>query len=200
MSQILRFTTNIPEEVALRSTSGKRVEGRYGEQIMYNLFDDRVMYVPLIVADRIRELDIGSGEPFEVCKAEVRDGNRRWIEWRVNKLEDSKNSVAPGDASGRESTASPNNGNGTSNGYSNGKSRSQFTATPEGALVPVPVGGPAVAIMETALNAAAEIVQRVASRAAFNNQPLQFTSEDVRAIGLTIYIQAMRDGSAPWRS
>jgi hypothetical protein len=123
MREIIKFMTNVPVEVALRPGSEKQVEGRYGPQMMYTLTDQRVMYVPLIVADRIRELNIGSGEPFEVCKAEVRDGNRRWIEWRVNKLEDRKDAVPPEDASGRESTASPNNannGNGTSKGYSNG--------------------------------------------------------------------------------
>src|ERR1039458_7340306 len=38
---ILRFDTNTPVEVALRWDDGKRVEGRYGEQIMYTLEGDR---------------------------------------------------------------------------------------------------------------------------------------------------------------
>ena len=54
MSEILRFSTNVPVEVALRRDSGRRVEGRYGDQMLYTLADDRVMYVPVIVADRIR--------------------------------------------------------------------------------------------------------------------------------------------------
>jgi hypothetical protein len=41
---ILRFNTNSPVEVALRWDDGKRVEGRYGEQVMYSLEGDRVMY------------------------------------------------------------------------------------------------------------------------------------------------------------
>ena len=40
---ILQFNTNSPVEVALRWDDGKRVEGRYGEQIMYTLDDQRVM-------------------------------------------------------------------------------------------------------------------------------------------------------------
>src|ERR1017187_192403 len=40
---ILRFNTNSPVEVALRWDNGKRVEGRYGEQVMYSLEGDRVM-------------------------------------------------------------------------------------------------------------------------------------------------------------
>ena len=39
---ILRFNINTPVEVALRWDDGRRVEGRYGEQVMYRLEDDRV--------------------------------------------------------------------------------------------------------------------------------------------------------------
>jgi hypothetical protein len=61
---ILRFNTNAPVEVALRWDDGKRVEGRYGEQVMYTLEDDRVMYVPPVVAQQIRELGIRAREAF----------------------------------------------------------------------------------------------------------------------------------------
>jgi hypothetical protein len=33
-------------EVTLQDEVGKRVEGRYGEQVMYSLLGNRVMYVP----------------------------------------------------------------------------------------------------------------------------------------------------------
>src|ERR1051326_651084 len=84
---ILRFNVNTPVEVALRFDDGRSVEGRYGEQIMYKLDDDRVMYVPPLVAKRIRELGIRPREVFEICKAEVHEENKRWIEWRVKRVE-----------------------------------------------------------------------------------------------------------------
>jgi hypothetical protein len=80
---ILRFNTNAPVEVALRWDDGKRVEGRYGEQIMYTLDDQRVMYVPPVVAKQIKELGIRANQMFEICKAELREENKRWIEWHV---------------------------------------------------------------------------------------------------------------------
>src|SRR5208283_6101270 len=89
MSEILRFNVNVPAEVALRYGEGKPVQGRYGEQVMYTLVDDRIMYVPVCVAARIAELEIRPGQPFEISKAEVRDGNRKWIEWFVRRLEES---------------------------------------------------------------------------------------------------------------
>jgi hypothetical protein len=54
--------------------------------------------------------------------------------------------------------------------------------------------------MEVAMNAAAEIAERVQKRAALRNSDLQFTSEDVRAIGLTMFIQASREGGPRWES
>jgi len=208
MSQILRFTTNIPEEVSLRSTSGKRVEGRYGEQMMFNLFDDRIMFVPLIVADRIRELDIGPGEAFEVCKAEAREGNRKWIEWRVRKYDEAPQPRTSRNASAAAATASSNaqapgegNTNGSSNGHGrlkNGHPHTEFEATADGTILPAPITGKGITLLEVAMNAAAEVAQRVENRAALRKYSLHFTSEDVRAIGLTMFIQASRDGGVRW--
>ncbi len=213
MSQILRFTTNIPEEVTLRSTSGKRVEGRYGEQMMYNLFDDRIMFVPLIVADRIRELDIAQGEAFEICKAEARDGTRKWIEWQVRKYDrpqqppTSPNGSAaaattPGNAQEQRNTSTNGSANGHGhNGHGqNGHAQGQYEPGPDGAILPVPITGRGVTVMEVAMNAAAEVAQRVENRAALRNYSLHFTSEDIRAIGLTMFIQASRDGGVRWES
>jgi len=85
---ILRFNTNTPVELSLRFDEGKRVEGRYGEQFMFTLEGDRVMYVPPVVANQIRQLGIKAREAFEICKAELRDDNKRWIEWRVRRIEE----------------------------------------------------------------------------------------------------------------
>ena len=51
---ILHFEMNVPTEVVLQSTEGVAVEGRYGARIMFTLEDGRVMYVPPIVAAKIR--------------------------------------------------------------------------------------------------------------------------------------------------
>lgn len=194
MSQILRFTTNIPEEVSLRSVAGKRVEGRYGEQMMYALHGDRIMYVPLTVAERIQELDLGAGEAFEICKTEVKNGNRKWIEWRVRKYDEPR-PLPTDDSPGPDgrSAASSNGGASGGDGHANGGA-AKFEAAWDGTLLPTPVHGPGVTVMEVAMNAAAEIAQRVESRAAIRNYQLHFTSEDIRAIGLTMFIQAGREG------
>ena len=50
-----------------------------GEQIMYTLIDERVMYVPPIVRNQLVDLGIQPGEAFTICKAERRQGNRNAI-------------------------------------------------------------------------------------------------------------------------
>jgi len=185
---ILRFNTNSPVEVALRWDDGKRVEGRYGEQVMYSLEGDRVMYVPPVVAQQIRELGIRARETFEICKAELREENKRWIEWRGSR------NVPEAAASG------PNNdAQNQRNGTTHQTPRSlDLQASPDGTLLPVPVTGAGITAMELAMSGAAEIAQRVESRARMRNYSLQFTSEDIRAIGLTMFIQAMRERGVTW--
>jgi hypothetical protein len=53
---------------------------------MYSLSDERVMYVPPIVRDKLVGLGARQNEPFSICKAEQRNGNRRFIEWIVKRL------------------------------------------------------------------------------------------------------------------
>jgi hypothetical protein len=84
MNEVVKFQINTPVEVSLQSETGKRVEGRYGEQVMYSLLDGRVMYVPLYVEQRFQELAIGAGEPLLLCKQEAKGGKRR-TEWSVRR-------------------------------------------------------------------------------------------------------------------
>ncbi|MGA2119540.1 MAG: hypothetical protein ABSH56_32935 [Bryobacteraceae bacterium] len=68
MNEVVKFPINTPVEVTLQSEAGKHVEGPYGEQVMFSLVDNRVMYVPPYVEQRFQELAIGAGEPLLLCK------------------------------------------------------------------------------------------------------------------------------------
>ena len=195
---ILRFNTNSPVEVALRWDDGKRVEGRYGEQLMYTLNDDRVMYVPPVVGQRIRELGIRAREAFD-CKAELREENKRWIEWRVRRIEEPRHPAGLANAPEAAASAPNSNAQNHRNGSTHQTTRPlDLQAAPDGILLPVPVTGAGITAMELAMSGAAEVAQRVESRARMRNYSLQFTSEDIRAIGLTMFIQAMRERGVTW--
>jgi hypothetical protein len=84
---ILRFQPNVPIQVALQSSQGVVVEGRYGNRMMFTLVDGRVMYVPPIVATKIEAEGIAAGERFELCKAQIKNGHGRSVEWAVRRLD-----------------------------------------------------------------------------------------------------------------
>jgi hypothetical protein len=86
---------NRPTEVALQSPAGVAVEGRYGLRVMFNLADGRVMYVPPIVANKIEAAGIVAGENFQLCKATVKTGQRRSVEWLLERISPDENSPAP---------------------------------------------------------------------------------------------------------
>jgi len=77
--EVLRFQTNVPEEVALKFGDGKGVAGKYGDQVLFTLTDGRLMYLPPAVAERIRELGIVRGEVFQVVKREVAKDGKRFL-------------------------------------------------------------------------------------------------------------------------
>src|SRR6202163_678009 len=99
---ILRFQTNTPTEVALNSPQGTVVEGRYGDRVLFHLTDGRVMYVPPIVARKIEAQGIAPGEPFELCKTQVKNGRLRSIEWGLRRTQ-----VEPPNAESAETPAEP---------------------------------------------------------------------------------------------
>jgi len=84
---ILRFPPNVPIRVALQSLQGVVVEGRYGNRMMFTLVDGRVMYVPPIVATKIEAEGIAAVERFELCKAQIKNGHGRSVEWTLRRFE-----------------------------------------------------------------------------------------------------------------
>jgi hypothetical protein len=84
---ILRIEFNVPVEVALQNEAGVSVAGRYSDRVMYTLSDGRTIYVPPFVALRISELGIRAGEPFRICKRHLKTGQRKTVEWSVERVD-----------------------------------------------------------------------------------------------------------------
>src|SRR5215469_12819895 len=145
MKEQVVFEANVPVTATLAYADGLKVQGRFGDQVMYSLTDGRVMYVPPIVRGRLLELGIRQNDPFAICRAERREGYRRFVDWVVQPH--GAASQAPIANSHTEAFGSPVNKdssarfkpNGNGNGNSGGK----------------PAGVPAsAATAETALRAA----------------------------------------------
>ena len=84
---ILRFEANTPVQVALKFDGGRDVDGRYGPQVLYTLTDGRLMYLEPKAARCIDELKLTAGEPFSICKREIKNGQKRTVEWEVDRLQ-----------------------------------------------------------------------------------------------------------------
>lgn len=185
MNEKIQFQTNIPVEVALKYADGKDVTGDYGDQVLYSLTDGRVMYVPPVVKKQIQDLEIAKGELFTITKAEEKSGTRRTVKWLVT-------------ASDARVVSAPANGNATSQTRTNGAARSSTPANgnghkpscagePKGFLVT----GQGQFLLQ-AFTAAVDVAAAAERYAAISQMELRFTSEDVRAIGLSIFAHASK--------
>jgi len=107
----LRFTPNVPVQIALKYPQGKIISGRWGEQMLFTLTDGRRMYVPIDVASKISMLEVNVNEPFCICKRW--NGQRsqpvRWDIWltpeaeKVRAAQETQNAETPLERQLRES-------------------------------------------------------------------------------------------------
>ena len=184
MSDKVQFQTNVPVDVALKYNDGKEVTGQYGDQVLYTLTDGRVMYVPPIVKKKIDELGIGRGKQFTITKAEKKNGTRRTIEWVIgtNENRDGKPQTRAQQLNGQAS-AQRRGGAGGGSAAANGNGRRPASpGDPKGFLVT----GQGQFLLQ-ALAAGVDAAAATERYAAACGMELQFTSEDLREIGLTIY-------------
>ena len=193
MADKVEFATNVPVPVVLAYDDGREVEGKFGTQVMYSLEGGRVMYVPPVVQEQIRKLGIRKGEEFYITKSEVKNGTRRTIHWIVDANDSSEPlaaepelpvaqpasrpappaapaGVVPNGAAPTVRSAGPANGHGIipCNGSTNGHARQEV-------------------LLQSMLEAV-RVAMTVERHAADSGWSLRFSSEDVRAIGLSLFI------------
>jgi hypothetical protein len=185
MSDKVQFQTNIPVEIALKYGDGKEVSGQYGNQVMYTLTDDRIMYVPPIVKRRIEELGIGRSQLFTLTKAETKNGTRRTIEWLVaTGGPEERATQTTRELNGRQrrngAASDAVAGNGHARRPSASRDSKGFLVTGQGQF------------LLQALAAAVDVAATTERYATACGVELQFTSEDVREIGLSIYATGVK--------
>jgi len=197
---ILRFQTNTPTEVALNSPQGTIVEGRYGERVLFHLTDGRVMYVPPIVARKIEAQGIAPGEPFELCKTQVKNGRLRSIEWWLRRThaespngeDPEKPAEAPSDLESQlvQSIAAVNSANG--NGHA--PPATQNDATQNGSpqsesTQPVPVTK-----LEHALRTAISAAHNAEKYGTDLGYVVRFDADAIKSMAITVLIN-MSEGA-----
>ena len=221
MREKVVFPTNVPVMATLAYDEGLDVEGRFGDQVMYTLEDGRVMYVAPMVRTKIEELGIGKGQPFTVCKAERRNGSRRWIEWVVNpsgspatpepvqkdrpdhppRTAGAPHQTQPANpVSTRSGARSTAQGNHPDSGLKSQARTNGMPQTPGGSLSGTLLAMPGAALaIQSALITGIDAAIAAEQYAAAKGLSLRFTSEDVRAIALSLFIQQAREGGVKWQ-
>lgn len=208
---ILRFQTNVPNEVTLESSQGVVVQGRYGDRMMFNLSDGQVMYVPPIVANKIEAEGIGPGERFELCKAQVKIGQRRSIEWSVRRLDpqdppiEERSDAVPETQLESDLRASVEMANGKNGKESTVVSAdSAFATAPSGAdangmPIPAQPASPPLTKLESALKTAIAAAHNAEKFGAEIGYVVRFDSDAIKSMAITVLIN-MNEGSRRWAS
>ena len=88
----VRFAPNIPQQVALKHTEGRRTSGRRGERLVYTLTDGRQLSISMDLASKINRLEVNVNEPFCICKRwnGLRSQQARWDVWRTPEAEQAR--------------------------------------------------------------------------------------------------------------
>ena len=215
----IKFQTKVPVEVQLAFSDPKECDSQFGgKQLMYTTTDNRVFFVSPTVGDKIRALKPVRGERLDITKREVDYGNgRKGIEWEVLRvgepparrdgtLEVPRADVsAPAPASQAVAQHQHQNNNGTNHSVD-----PAFASIPT-AIEPRPNGNgnghangngqkPAPAALMTGqsqfilqqLIATVEAVHAVENYAKAMGRPVTFSSEDIRALAISCFIQQHR--------
>lgn len=208
---ILRFPTSVPLEVALASPQGTLVQGRYGDRMMFNLTDGQVMYVPPIVASKIEAEGIGPGELFELCKGQVKIGQRRSIEWSVRRLDPEQAAQEKPEAHENPETqleadlrASIDLANGKNGKTSTPTADPPKSAAPSnghvnGAAEPAPPPSPPLTKLESALKTAIAAAHNAEKFGSEIGYVVRFDSDAIKSMAITVLIN-MNEGNRRWAS
>jgi hypothetical protein len=205
----VEFPLNVPVELALAFDDGKDVAGTWGDQVMYALAGDRIMFVPPIVRTKLEALGVKRHEPVRITRAQKRDGRRRGVEWRVERagalereLEASLDQARNGKA-GEPASPTPVKATGEAAHQGpalagNGQSTTNGDGRPHGAAIPQRIHyGEA---MKRCLIASLDAARQAEEHAAAGANPVRFTSQDIQGLASTIFIQAAKEGWIDFRN
>ena len=177
----IKFETNIPLMLRFPYGDSKEVNGQYGQQFMYTVEVDGLrdrLYATLGLHHKLQDAGLGPGAVFTITKIEV-DGNRK--DWRVEAQgQNGKAAWSMGEQTVSDEVLIPN-------GHSE-------------APIPDPGGEqPAPETLEFEQLRQAMQHCLIASYGAWARLETEvpYSSEDVRAVGITLFLECSRKGIVP---
>lgn len=178
----IRFDTNIPVTVRFPYGDHKEVNGQYGQQFMYTIEVDGLrdrLYATPGLHHKLQEAGMGAGVVLTVTKIEV-EGNRK--DWRVETHQGlNGKAVMLGVEQVNGKTSHPN-------GH-----HPEITDSDSGGEQPAlecPDFERLHQTMECCLRASSGAWEKL-------EVEVPYTSEDVRAVGITMFLECSRKGIVP---
>lgn len=197
---VLKPETNRPIELSFKFITGKDCDSEYsGPQKLFTVTLATGETAPLYLSEgagrRIEELlasqQIRPGEFVDFCKAEVRNGNRKSIEYQIKRVNPPEPPVI--------SNPQPQNGNGA-NGYQPPAPpvTSGQNEQPNGnGNAPAPVNGdrPKTKIEDALKTVAAALLaaEQYAKQIGYEAWPKQFSGDEVVRLAATLLINGARE-------
>ena len=110
MMEYIKFQPNIPETVALRYATGKRVTSIYKPyQVQYSFTDGRGTYADPELHVEIEALAPKAGEPFTICKQVNHSLGQSRVTWKVERIDKTRSPQRPADPHPPAAAATNNN-------------------------------------------------------------------------------------------
>jgi hypothetical protein len=197
----IEFPTNTPVVLKLDWDEGTLKPGRFGDEYMYVCDNDaRIMWVKPELHTLIQQSGARAGDEIAITKREVKEGSRRRTQWEVEKVEEEPAASQAAALPPRQAQPAP---------------RTSQPVKP--AHIPAPQPAPEIAAqlcevhreancilctpteerpealpLARALRAAINAAAAAESHAAVQGLAIRFSAEDVRAMALTLLIDANR--------
>ncbi|GAC1415902.1 MAG: hypothetical protein NVSMB64_26130 [Candidatus Velthaea sp.] len=185
----LTFAANVPQTIALKDVTGKVAPSQFGDsdgEIRFTLTDDRSWFAPRLAAAKIKALGIQPGELFTVTKQSV--PGAKYFDWCVERPSDAAEPEPERDILTNQLVGSlavvRNNAQKPAALHSN--------ATPPASVQPSTNTGTSQSLMGRCLIQAIDAVREAEAYAKRIGYPLELIGEDVRALGISLYIQQGR--------
>jgi hypothetical protein len=191
----VKFQTNIPEIVSLAFADGREVTSQFsGDQVMFTLDDGRKLYLAPFVADRIRAAGVRAHEPFEICKREVAQGNRRTVEFQIRPLTGGRSPVQPSPAAAAPQYQPQGNSQDLTRQLEDSIAKAQAARMPPPPATAPDTGlaGTLAASGKAAVDAVLEIEKHARERGLTD---FAFGADAVERFAVTLFIELNRRGS-----
>jgi hypothetical protein len=175
LSMAIKFETNIPVKLTFPWGDFREISSRYGQQYAYTVEQsgqrDKLFATPGL-HHKLQEAGVRAGSEFTITKIEVEHNRKDW------RIEGEEQPAAP--APEKRTEAKTNGRPATTNGATPKNGHPQESADFQGLKQ----------AMQLCLNAAYTVCEGL-------EVDLPFTTEDVRALGITLFLECSRKGIQP---